>query len=96
MSYEIVFRESAEKEWRKLEPTLRRQFVKKLKERAEVPHVPSAKLHHMHNCYKIKLTQLGYRLIYEVDDNRILVTVVAVGKRERGRVYEKAPQRLGN
>jgi mRNA interferase RelE/StbE len=31
-----------------------------------------------------KLRAIGYRLVYEVDDRVILVTVVAVGKRDKG------------
>ncbi|EHK74459.1 addiction module antitoxin [Sinorhizobium meliloti CCNWSX0020] len=41
----------------------------------------------MPDHYKIKLRQLGYRLVYRVDDGSVTVLVVAVGKRERGDVY---------
>lgn len=41
----------------------------------------------MPDHYKIKLRQLGYRLVYRVDDGVVTVLVVAVGKRERGDVY---------
>jgi mRNA interferase RelE/StbE len=36
------------------------------------------------------LQNAGYRLIYQVDDNRDLVIVVAVGKRESLAVYRAA------
>jgi len=68
--------------------------VKKLRDRLEVPRVPSAVLRGMPNCYKIKLRQLGYRLVYCVDDEVVTVAVVAVGKRERGDVYENAKTRM--
>jgi mRNA interferase RelE/StbE len=42
----------------------------------------------------IKLRQLGYRLVYQVDDNIVTITVIAVGKRERNAVYQAALQRL--
>jgi mRNA interferase RelE/StbE len=93
MSYKLEFLPSARKEWDKLGATIRQQFVKKLRERLEQPRVPSAALHGMRDHYKIKLRQLGYRLVYRVDDERIVVVVVAVGKRERGAVYETAKQR---
>ncbi|MCM5694157.1 type II toxin-antitoxin system RelE/ParE family toxin [Sinorhizobium meliloti] len=67
--------------------TIRQQFVKKLRERLERPRIPSAALHGMPDHYKIKLRQLGYRLVYRVDDGVVTVLVVAVGKRERGDVY---------
>lgn len=44
--------------------------------------------------YKIKLHQSGYRLVYKVEDDIIVVTVLAVGKRERSDVYHKAMKRL--
>jgi len=94
MSYEIVFREDAEKEWRKLDASVRQQFAKKLKERAENPHVPSAKLHNMLGCYKIKLRRIGYRLVYEVDDGRIVIVVVAIGKRDKNDAYDSAISRM--
>lgn len=73
---------------------LRRQFVEKLQERAENPKIPSAKLLGMKDCYKIKLRQSGYRLVYQVIEDRIVIKVIAVGKRERSAVYEKAKERL--
>ncbi len=37
----------------------------------------------MTDCYKIKLRQAGYRLIYRVDDDMVNVSVIAVGTRKR-------------
>ena len=90
MTYRLEFLPSARKEWDKLGATIRQQFVKKLRERLEHPRVPSSALHGMPDHYKIKLRQLGYRLVYRVSDEVVTVTVIAVGKRERGEVYEVA------
>ena len=94
MTYELAFVESALKEWRKLAVPIREQFKAKLHERLRNPRVPSARLHNMPDCYKIKLRATGYRLVYQVDDGVLLVTVVAVGKREKGVVYSIAGKRL--
>lgn len=94
MTYELAFKASALKEWQKLGHTLREQFKKKLLERLETPHIPSAALSGMPNFYKIKLQTAGYRLVYSVDDRVITVTVIAVGKRNRSDVYEAAMSRL--
>lgn len=94
MSYELRFKESALKEWRQLNAPVREQFKKKLAERLENPHVPSARLHGALNRYKIKLRSVGYRLVYEVRDNELVVSVIAVGKRERNAVYRDAARRL--
>jgi mRNA interferase RelE/StbE len=90
MSYSLEFVESTLKEWRKLAPLVRAQFKKKLAERIEHPHVNSARLHNLPNCYKIGLRTVGYRLVYQVDDDIVVVTVVAVGKRDRNAAYRKS------
>ena len=94
MPYELAFKPSALKEWGKLGANVREQFKKKLAERLEQPHVPSAALSGAANIYKIKLRQVGYRLVYVVEDQTITVTVVAVGKRDRNAVYDAALSRL--
>lgn len=94
MTYELAFKASALKEWKRLGHTVREQFKKKLKERLENPHVPSAALSGGTNLYKIKLRQAGYRLVYSVEDATITITVIAVGKRDRNEVYDIALSRL--
>ena len=93
MTYNLRFRAEAKKEWDGLGATVRAQFKKKLAERLENPHVPSAKLYGSTNRYKIKLRSAGYRLVYEVRDADLIVSVVAVGKRERSAVYRDAAKR---
>ena len=94
MTYNLRFKHDAEKEWRKLDNTIREQFKKHLKKRLENPHIPSARLNGMVDCYKIKLRSAGYRLVYQVRDNDMVVSVVAVGKRENNAVYKIAAKRV--
>ena len=84
MTYRLEFLPSATKEWEKLGAGIRQQFVKKLRERLEHSRAPSAALHPMPDHYKIKLRQVGYRLVYRVNDAAIVVLVIALGKREGG------------
>ncbi len=93
MTYKVKFLPSALKEWKKLAPPIQKQFKKKLKERAENPRNQASQLRGFTNVYKIKLRSVGYRLVYEVNDNEILIYVIAVGKRERGLIYTKAEER---
>ncbi|WP_374355073.1 type II toxin-antitoxin system RelE/ParE family toxin [Limnohabitans sp.] len=95
MSFELAFLEEALAEWRKLDGTIRIQLKKKLTERLQAPRVPSAKLSGHPDRYKIKLRTVGYRLVYEVRDQQLLVLVIAVGKRERQAVYRAAENRTG-
>jgi mRNA interferase RelE/StbE len=93
MTYELEFSEKAWKEWNKLEIDLKKQFKKKLMERLIHPHVPADRLKGLGNAYKIKLRSAGYRLVYRVRDEKLIVTVIAIGKRERNDVYESASKR---
>ena len=93
-TFSLEFLPSARKEWDKLGANVREQFAKKLRERLTAPHVPSTRLSDMPDCYKIKLRAAGYRLVYRVDDGRVVVIVVAVGKRDRNIVYKMAAGRL--
>ncbi|MBA0172361.1 type II toxin-antitoxin system RelE family toxin [Pectobacterium versatile] len=94
MSYRVKFREDALKEWLKLDKAIQQQFAKKLKKCCENPHIPAAKLRGMKDCYKIKLRASGFRLVYEVIDDILVIAVVAVGKRERSGVYHLASERM--
>jgi len=93
MSYRLRFHELALQEWRKLDGSVREPFKKKLEERLENPRVPSAALSGMPDCYKIKLRTAGFRLVYRVGEDVVFVTVIAVGKRDRNRVYAAAQDR---
>lgn len=94
MTYSLEFVESALKEWRKLSTDIRQQLKNKLSERLVQPHVPASRLHGLPDCYKIKLRASGFRLVYQVHDKVLVVTVIAVGKREKGLIYLAAKKRL--
>lgn len=94
MTYKLVFKEEAKKEWDNLDPTVRSLFAGKLKERIEQPRIESSRLSGMKDCYKIKLRRAGYRLVYQVRDKEVVVSVVAVGKREKNLVYKIAIKRI--
>lgn len=94
MSYRLKFKSLALKEWNKLDASVKEQFKKRLRERLKNPRVESSRLNGLKDCYKIKLKAAGYRLVYEVRENELIVSVVAVGKRERNQVYKIAKKRI--
>lgn len=94
MTYKLDFLEEALSEWHKLNPSIKQQLKKKLLKVLENPRVPKNKLSGHSNRYKIKLRSIGYRLVYEVIDNEIIVLVIAVGKRENNTVYNDANSRM--
>lgn len=93
MSYELNFLEQALEEWNKLNPSIQQPLKKKLEKVLENPRIPKNKLSGHPNRYKIKLRNIGYRLVYEVIDDEIVVLVIAVGKRENNAVYNTAGSR---
>jgi mRNA interferase RelE/StbE len=94
MTFKLVFKVDAKKEWDKLDTTARSLFTKKLKERIKQPRIEGSRLSGMRDCYKIKLRRAGYRLVYQVRDHELVVSVIAVGKRERNQVYKTAIKRI--
>jgi len=93
MTYKLKFLPSAKREWDKLDNSIKSQFKSKLKKCLENPHIPANKLRDFDCAYKIKLRSAGYRLVYEVDDQEIIVFVIAAGQRENNNVYNKAGNR---
>lgn len=91
--YGLKFLPSALKEWKRLDSSIQGQLKKKLQKRLENPHVPASRLHGFENHYKIKLRASGYRLVYEIIESEIVVLVVAVGKKDKNLVYQKAVKR---
>ena len=93
MTYKLEFVTEALKEWKALDATIQKQFKKKLVERLQAPEVTASRLTGSKNRYKIKLRSAGFRLVYEVYQQEVIVLVVAVGKRERNAVYKAAVNR---
>ena len=94
MIYNLTFLSSALKEWSKLDPHIRSIFKSKLTSVLENPHIPKNQLSGLQNCYKIKLKSSGYRLVYRVLEDQVIVQVVAVGRRDKSSVYTLAKERL--
>lgn len=93
-TYQLQFDKDALKEWAKLDGSVKTTLKKLLLKRLEQPHVPGDALHReLSGYYKIKLRKQGYRLIYAVKDEVLVVLVVAVGKRENDDVYKDAMKR---
>lgn len=89
-SYRLVFRKRARKAYDRLDSAVQKQLARKLAERLVHPKVQSAALRGMPDCYKIKLRAAGVRLVYRVEDDRLVLLVIAVGRRDEGEVFEMA------
>ena len=93
--YRLQFVPSAWAEWQALDGSVKEPMRKLLKKRLENPHVSGGELHGaLTGYYKIKLRKQGYRLVYGVEDDILMVMVMAVDKREDSSVYESAMLRM--
>jgi mRNA interferase RelE/StbE len=91
--YRLQFVPSAWDEWQALDGFVKEVLRKLLKKRLDNPHVPGGELHGaLAGHYKIKLRKQGYRLVYGVQDD--ILMVMAVDKREDSAVYQSAMARL--
>lgn len=95
MTYKLKFHPLALKEWSKLGGTVQTQLKKKLAPLLiePEPEVVASRLRGFENHYKIKLRTSGYRLVYEVINDELVVLVIAVGKRDKSSVYDQAKKR---
>ena len=91
----MQFVPSAWAEWQALDGSVKEPLRKLLKKRLDNPHVPGGELHGaLTGYYKIKLRKQGYRLVYGVEDDILMVMVMAVDKREDASVYQSAMVRI--
>lgn len=93
MTYKLKFLPIALKEWNKLDNTIKKQLKKKLEEVIQNPKIQANRLMKFESHYKVKLKSSGYRLVYEVIDDQVVVLVIAIGKREGNKIYEVAKLR---
>ena len=93
MNYELAIHPEAEKEWAKLDGSIKRRFKEKLaKEHLKHPRVAKNALRELPDCYKITITTPQFRLIYHVNDTKRLLTILSVASRDD--VYEELRARL--
>lgn len=94
MSYELAIHLEAEKEWSKLNGSIKRRFKEKFaKECLKHPRVAKDSLRELPDCYKIKITTPQFRLIRHVNDAKRILTILSVASRDD--VYDELKSRLG-
>lgn len=82
--YAVEFDSAARKELRRLDPVVRARVMKKITALADDPRPPGAiRLAGGHDLWRIRIG--GYRVVYAIEDGRLIITVVRVAG--RGKVY---------
>jgi mRNA interferase RelE/StbE len=82
------------KRFEQLDHAAQRQVARKLAQRTQNPRVPGDALSGMKDCYKIKLRKAGIRLVYLVQDDKLVLLVLSAGQRERNEAYREAESEL--
>lgn len=86
MIYQIVLAPSAARQLRKFDPDIRRRIQAVLELLAENPRPPAA-TQLVGGAGEWRVRTGDYRVIYEIDDGRLLVLVLRMGHRRE--VYER-------
>lgn len=81
MKYTVLIKSSAEKSLEKINPL----YIKKIRDRIRLlstdpRHHGSVKLSGKDNAYRTRVGK--YRIIYEIDDSKVLVYVISVDDRK--------------
>jgi len=98
--YAYKFHPDAKKELAKLNNSVQIFFTKTLKKILKSPELGQD----LGNKNNMNLTGLKkmyfdnkrYRVVYEVIDNEVIIHIVAIGKRDKMEVYEKAGERVND
>ena len=82
--YTVLILPSAQKQLSKLPNTIASRIEDKLLELEQDPRPPGCKKLRGRDAWRIRIGD--YRVIYEINDGRLIVTVIAIGHRRE--VYE--------
>lgn len=92
--YKLEFHPKALDEFDAQTNAIQQQLIKKLGSILQHPKTPKNALRGaLAGCYKVKLASAGVRLVYRVIDSRLVVLVMAVGKRADNEIYKIAEGR---
>ncbi len=77
--YEIVFKRSVYKDLRPIPKADVKRILERIDGLAEDPRGPGSEKLSQQERYRVR--QGVYRIVYEIEDNRLIVTVVKIGHR---------------
>ena len=78
-SYELVFRKSVAKDLRRFPQTDVRRIMDRIRALAKDPRPPGCE--RLSGLERYRVRQGAYRIIYEIQDQRLIVLVVKIGHR---------------
>ncbi|MGI6578343.1 MAG: type II toxin-antitoxin system RelE family toxin [Eubacteriales bacterium] len=105
MSWKIEYIKEAQRDLQKLDPYNRRLILKAIEKTAERPLPPpdgigkplgSHAAANLSGYYKIKLRDLGYRVVYGLIREGNTMKVIVISIRDDESVYREAERRIAN
>ena len=98
--YNFEFHPEAKEELKKLNNSIQILFTKKLKQVLNAPEI-GIKLGNKNNLKltgfkKVYFNNKKHRIVYETIEDKVMIYIVAVGKREEMDVYKKANSRVNH
>lgn len=98
MAYRVEFLPEAAREFEALDGSLKKVVAKqidKLTERSELGEPLGKRMGIDLTGYrKMYFGKKGYRIVYEIQQQRLVILIIGIGKRERAEIYREVAQRL--
>jgi len=99
MAYKVEFLPEAGQEFEALDGSLKKLAAKQIDKLAERPELgePLGKRlgSDLTGYRKIYFGKKGYRIVYEIQHQKLIILIIGIGKREREEIYKEVAQRLG-
>ncbi len=99
MVYRVEFLPEAAQEFEALDGSLKKIAAKQLDKLAEKPELGETLGKRMGidltGYRKIYFGKKGYRIVYEIQRQKLIVLIIGIGKRERAEIYREVAERLG-
>lgn len=105
MTWTISYTPKAEKDLKRLDPYNRRLILKAIEKVSKRPLPPPLGIGkplgnhsqtHLNGYYKIKLKDLGYRIVYQLDLECQTMTIIVISTRDHDDCYLEAERRTSN
>ena len=91
MAYKVEFLPEAAREFEALDGSLKRVAAKQIDKLVERPelgeHLGKRMGIDLTGYWKIYFGKKGYRIVYEIQRERLVILIIGIGKRERAEIY---------
>lgn len=98
MAYKVEFLPEAAQEFEALDGSLKKIAAKQIDKLVERPELgePLGKRMgiDLTGYRKIYFGKKGYRIVYEIQRQRLVILIIGIGKRERAEIYREVARRL--